>query len=986
MVKEKYFYMGKEITEGCFMPVGRESNPFGPKYTEVRANISGPVADVKVIQKFHNEFSETIEAVYVFPLPTDSAVAELEIKIEERIIKSEVKERTEARRIYEEARDDGRHGALLEQERPNIFTMSVANIKPSQEMLVTLRYYETVKYEDGEYEFVFPTTITPRYSPDGKEEIITPRIAGKEINIFVNLDTGFETGDVTSQSHRLFIQEKGTSKREIQLAKEGEVPNKDFVLKYSSMGEKLESHILFYRKEFKPGTFLLHMTPKVDYGPEEMIKREMVFVLDRSGSMDWDNVGNGSAMDQAKKAVKSCLRTLRSGDCFSIVPFDDQIEYLCEESLEFNEENLKKADDYLDTISARGGTEILPAMKYALKLKGRKNSIRQIIFLTDGSVSNEDEILREVKKVLGKSRIYTFGIGDAVNRYLLDKMAESGRGAVQYLLSNKDIEESIQKFSNQTAFPILCDISLDWQDVSVADVYPCLIKDLFFGEVLQITGRFHSDGKGKAIVKFRTGEGEVKQEIEIELPEKDETYPALETLWARKRIDILLDRERDNPKEKHSIREEIISIAMKYHLMSPYTSLVAVEKEKDGEKEEIRSMDIPVEKPEMQEMEKCIAPPPCPAPAIRGGAGYGASMATMSRMMSPVQAQFGAVPSAPPPGGPAKRRMAPAKPAFMAPPPEPADKECEADNFALPEPLADFCFDADDALCEEEPDLALCCMEVCDEADVYVEEEECRCREYEKAEDMEPPEPMAKDMAVSEKKVSAKCDKGQPDIKFQMETSLKWLIRNQKADGSWSNESDIDKKIMSTAFGILAFIGQGHTNKTGNYKPQIGKAIAFIESNMEKSSPLSKALSSWIFFELYNITGKKKEKTDGEKMLGELKETWKSYITPMDCMFAGLSAKSAVKSGLAVKEDFSEAEQWISNISAEDNHNETINLFIKVLRGNKDPLHILSDNYNNSGNDAGTINIGGINILDGTAVGLFIMSWESSGLIARQEG
>lgn len=279
MLTDDIFFMGRKITEGTVIPAGIENITLPLKYTEVKANIIGLLADVKVIQKFHNDLDKNIEAVYIFPLPSDSAVHSLEIKINERIIKSEIKEKEEAKRVYEQAKNEMKQGAILEQERPNLFTMSVANIEPGQEIFIKLEYYETIVYEEGEYKFVFPMTITPRYTPGGvtDSERISPsfqspeKSGGREINIFIDLDAGFPIGEITSPTHLLYIEEKSENIRKIQLAREGEIPDKDFILKYSSTGEKVEQHLTFYREEGKAGTFMFHLTPKIDYGPEEML-------------------------------------------------------------------------------------------------------------------------------------------------------------------------------------------------------------------------------------------------------------------------------------------------------------------------------------------------------------------------------------------------------------------------------------------------------------------------------------------------------------------------------------------------------------------------------------------------------------------------------------------------------------------------------------------------------------------------------------------
>jgi len=614
------WYQKTAVTEGTLAVTNMENTVLPLKYTEVKADITGMLADVKVTQKFQNELSENIEAVYMFPLSSGSAVQEFEIVIGERVIKSVVKERKEARRTYEKAKQAGKKAGLLEQERPDIFTVSVANIEPGQDILVNIRYYETIKYEDTEYEFVFPMAITPRYAgkdskgvPESLEGKISPPIlppakdGGREVKIFINLDAGFPTGEISSPTHSISVREKDGGKKEIEFAKEKEIPNKDFVMKYASTGEKMERALAFYREEGKAGTFMLHLTPKMDYGPEEMVKREMIFVLDRSGSM------GGEPIKQAKSALKDCLRTLRGGDFFSVITFDDTLECFSEKSLEFNEENLEKADRFIDDIDARGGTEILSALKKAFQMPETKDCLRQIVFLTDGAVWGEEESLKEINKNLGKSRVFTFGIGPCVNRYFLSKLALLGRGTCYFITDVRQIKEEIEAFSKQVSCPILSDLALEMEDANIFDIYPDPVPDVYFGQVLCLLGRFHSSGKVKGRLTGRTGQGNFEEEFTVELPEKENTHPVIETIWARKHIDVLLDLQRREPQKKAEIRDEIIGIGLKYHLMSPYTSLVAVEEgeeDKNKDKKEPVKIDVPQILPEGLEHNAFTAPLP----------------------------------------------------------------------------------------------------------------------------------------------------------------------------------------------------------------------------------------------------------------------------------------------------------------------------------------------------------------------------------------
>ncbi|MEQ8170418.1 MAG: ATPase, T2SS/T4P/T4SS family [Candidatus Eremiobacterota bacterium] len=604
--KEVPYYNKEKITEGTMFVKDIKNFSLPLKYTEVRAAITGMISDVTVTQKFYNELSQNIEAIYMFPLPHESAVHDFEIIIDKRVIKSEIKEREEARRTYEKAKREMKKAGLLEQERPNIFTVSVANIEPGKEILVNLRYSETLKYEDGTYEFVFPMTITPRYGgedskgvPDFLEGKNSPPIippqedGGREVKIFINLHAGFEP-DITSPTHKIFIEEKNGEERHIELSQEGEIPNKDFVLNYKSKGEKMEHSFTFYREEGKSGTFMFHITPKIQYGPEEMLKREIIFVLDRSGSM------SDGPMEHAKKAIKNCLKTLREVDTFSIIAFDNTVESMSEELLPLNRSNILLAKQFLKGINSRGGTEILLALKHALAVPVNKGYLRQIVFLTDGAVWDEDSSLKEILKNLGNSRIFTFGIGPSVNRYFLSKIAELGRGTCHFITATEEIEEAIEKFSIQTSCPIASDLSLEWEGAGISDTYPFPVPDIYFSEVLCLTGRFHSSGKAKATLCGIKGTGDFKEEFFVELPEKDEKYPVIETIWARRSVEALMDKIRENPAQKAEIRDEIIGIALKYKLMTPYTSLVAVEQdiEEEREKKEIIKIDVPQVLPE----------------------------------------------------------------------------------------------------------------------------------------------------------------------------------------------------------------------------------------------------------------------------------------------------------------------------------------------------------------------------------------------------
>jgi len=864
-------YKDREITEGIMLIKGRTDLSLSLKYTEVEVKIKGMIAEILVTQKFQNEFQENIEAIYIFPLPEDSLVTSLEIKTEKRLIFTEVKEKKSA-------------GYDKKGETSAPLIISPGMIEQGEEILVSLKYSEIIKYRNGEYEFIFPMRSLSGQSETGNgSSVSAPLPSGKErpVSIFISLDADFEIDEVTSPSHILDIQEKGPEKREIRLAKKGEPLNKDFILKYSSQGEKPERSLFFFRKHDNPGVFIFHITPKADWRPEEMIKREIIFVIDRSGSMA------GSPINQAKNSLKASLRTLREGDIFSIITFDDRIEYLSEKSLEFNKENLYLADNYINTISARGFTDILGAMGKALGMPVKEEYLRQIVFLTDGAVSNEEKVIEEIQKILGNARIFTFGIGNAVNRYLLDKMAEMGRGKVEYLSLNENIEEAIQKFANQASFPVLTDISLEGDDTS--HIYPAPVPDLYFGEILCITGLFHSSGRSNLRLKGKTRGGEFIEELEVNFPLEREEISALETIWAKTHIEHLLKREKDMPSEKQQIRQEIISTSMKYHIISPWTSPVVMEK-RGGERK--IPLHIPSIWPERQEPELPV---------------------TSERPALNIKSPLMSLPF------PSSARESPLRPGFRA---EGALSSGHSNSVTGVKTYTD---------------------------------------------------------SFSKSMKDKTAGPGEEDI--IRELTLRWLIRNQNADGCWSDETNQEKRIISTSLALLAFIGHGHTDKRGNYKPHLSKAIFYIKNNMDKLWGTSFALSCSVFFEIYRISPGKKEKWDALEALERLKYRMEDFKTDMEHFFALFAAERAIKAGIAGKKDFQESDRWPEKKNTVDILNITtledlLLLLMAYLSGKEETLNSLENYRIKTGDEAGSIKIGNLTSLDSTAIGAFMLSGE----------
>lgn len=650
----------RNIGEGMLFIHGQETTLPLTK-TQVWGRVNGLLAEVRVAQTFRNNCAQTIEAIYVFPLPQRAAVHSLKMIVGDREIDGEVREREEGRQAYEAAKNGGVAALLLEQERPNIFTVSVANIRPDEEIVVDLRYHEKIVCQDGEYRFLFPLVVSPRYCPPDRsheretvadsERIAPPLLppgmrSGHTVAIELDIDAGLPIDKMKCLAHQIDIARVGDSKAHVALRRQDEIANKDFVFVYRLAGAGVATAFFTNRRPSQPGYFLAHVEPPRYDDKVEPAKREMIFVIDRSGSM------GGTSIVQARRALRSSLRAINPGDTFTIIPFDDVVEKFSPQALPFTQEQLDAADRYIDTIEARGGTDILPALQTALRLPQDRGRLRLVVFLTDGSVGNEDEVLRGVKKELAHARIYTFGIGSAVNRYLLEKLAQVGRGFFESVMPQDDIEEVVRRFGNKIAMPYWTDVELEWQGTKVADVYPTALPDLFIGESLWVVGRYLGEGSGKLVVKGKQNGKPVRYECPVDLPVTDDRFACLPMVWARCRIDHLNDLERENKKGKSRYRDEIISLALEYGVASNYTSLVAVEKKKmgnDGDNQErCIPVHVPTELPDGMDYQALFG---------KGGGGSNANMTRAGGYGAGAAAMYNLLCASPAPTGTASNAM-----------------------------------------------------------------------------------------------------------------------------------------------------------------------------------------------------------------------------------------------------------------------------------------------------------------------------------------
>lgn len=610
------------ITEGRLDAMDAKGKALGAcplKHTEVTADIAGFIARVTVRQQFHNPFPEKIEAVYVFPLSQDAAVDRMTMKIGARTIRGQIKERGEARAIYEKAKARGNVASLLDQERPNIFTQAVANIEPGQEVDIVISYSETLKWKDGEYEFSFPMVVGPRYMPgqptgpattgwaepttavpDANK--ISPPVtpegtrAGHDISITVILDAGLPLRRIDSRQHEIDVTrpEGDKSRATIKLRERRTIPNKDFVLVYQTATDEIADAVLTHTDQ-RGKFFTMVLQPPKRVRTPLIVPKEIIFAIDKSGSM------SGFPIETAKKAMKLCVEGMHERDTFNLICFEGGVSFCFPKSVANTPENQQQALGYLGSLQGGGGTEMMKAIDACLSGQDDPNRVRIVCFMTDGLVGNDMAILDAVKRNAGTARVFSFGIGRSVNRYLLDGMARAGRGEVHYILSERDALGAAERFYERVRTPVLTDVKLDFGSLKVSEVYPQQIPDLFSSAPIVIKGQYGAAGEGLITLRGTTGEGAFERKIRVTLPDAEPKNDVLAPLWARAKVEDLMNRDlaavqRGQPNP--AVKEEMLGLGLRYDLLTQFTSFVAVEEQTVTAGGQPKTVAVPVEMPE----------------------------------------------------------------------------------------------------------------------------------------------------------------------------------------------------------------------------------------------------------------------------------------------------------------------------------------------------------------------------------------------------
>jgi len=602
-----------------------KGNPlvFPLKYTDVQAKVTGNVSRVEVTQTFENPFSTPLEATYIFPLPDEAAVDNMEIRIGDRTIKGNIKKRQEAVAIYEQAKKQGRTAGLLEQERANIFTQSLANIQPGEQIDVIIRYTDSLKFVGGSYEFVFPMVVGSRYIsgttidentvgggsapapmtlnkdtdlvPDASRlnaPILPPGTrSGHDINVTVDIEAGVEIKDVHSPSHQIQLERQDQRMR-VTLSRRDTIPNKDLILRYQVAGDRTQTTVLS-QTDNRGGHFAVYLIPAIEYNPDQFVPKDVVFLIDTSGSQ------SGEPLTKCQELMRRFINGLYPHDTFTIIDFSDTTRQLSPVPLANTAQNRNRAIKYINQLNASGGTQLMRGIQAVLNFpEVDPGRLRSIVLLTDGYIGNENQILAEVQRYLKLgNRLHSFGTGSSVNRFLLNRIAEIGRGISRIVRYDEPTEELAEQFFGQINNPVLTNIHLYWQGEGEPPIiYPATPPDLFAEQPLVLFGCKKDARPGRLEVTGTIAGGQQYQQS-FELNFEDRGNPAIAQLWGRARIKDLMN-QMVKGETKVGV-ETVTDTALTYQLLSHYTAFIAVSDEvRVNPNNHSVSVQVPVEIPE----------------------------------------------------------------------------------------------------------------------------------------------------------------------------------------------------------------------------------------------------------------------------------------------------------------------------------------------------------------------------------------------------
>ncbi|OAI46625.1 hypothetical protein AYO43_05915 [Nitrospira sp. SCGC AG-212-E16] len=590
-----------DVTEGTLLFKTNQLGRYTPApilKTDVQIAVTGIIARATVRQEFTNpseKKGDWLEGVYVFPLPETAAVDHLRMHVGERIIEGHIKERAEAKKVYEKAKQEGKRTSLVEQERPNIFTTSVANIGPGERIIVEIEYQETLRYDQGQFQLRFPMVVGQRYipgtpviveeqDPKGSGTMldtdrvpdasrITPPVQKpgqwpiNPVSLSLSLTPGFPVAKVESLYHPIIVIPDPDGGYQISLKKDAVPADRDFQLTWSPAATKEPTATVFTEQRNGETFAMLMLVPPTqqnDAAPR--MPRDLTFVIDTSGSMA------GPSIEQAKASLTAALTRLTTQDRFNVIQFNNTVRSLFSSPQPVTTAAMRKAIRYVEGLSADGGTDMLPALRQALKSSQDITRLQQIILITDGQVGNEDELFELLHHRLGSRRVFTIGIGSTPNSHLMRKTAEFGRGTFTYVGNVSEVKDTLDALFKKLEHPVLSDIRLDRAGWTALEHYPSRIADLYEGEPIVLAAKATSVPE-QALLQGHMGTQAWSLPVSMK---QATTWGGLSVYWARQKISALMD-EAFTGTDDETIRKGVLDVALAHHLVSKYTSLVAVD-------------------------------------------------------------------------------------------------------------------------------------------------------------------------------------------------------------------------------------------------------------------------------------------------------------------------------------------------------------------------------------------------------------------------
>ncbi|MFY8326476.1 marine proteobacterial sortase target protein [Pseudoalteromonas sp. ZZD1] len=556
--------------------------------SDAKMTVTGLINHVIVTQHYRNENPFAVNARYVFPLPDESAVHAMTMRIGERIIKGQIDKKEQAEQRFQQAKKAGKQAAIVRQQRANMFTTNVANINPGETVIIELEYQEVIDYRSGTFALRFPTTITPRYHPfngelsatnlEDNNAINTPLVPNGwlspiyqksiesasergKFSLTINIDVGLELVDIESKYHQIAVTNPQFGHYQIALD-EGNAVNRDFLLEFKPL-QKEQAQAAYFTEQLENGErygLLMLMPPDDHFTQTQRLPREMVFVIDTSGSM------HGQSMEQAKSALYYALSLLDANDSFNIIGFDDQVAPMSEYSVAANDFNLRRAKRFVYNLQADGGTNIAGALDAVLDNSEQDGFVRQVVFLTDGSVGNEAELFTHIRMQLGDTRLFTVGIGSAPNSYFMRRAADVGRGTFTFIGSTHDVQPKMQQLFNKLAHPAITQLTLQSNDKQL-EYWPSPLPDLYFSEPVMVAIKLTSNDKVSLL--GQTAQGPLNLKLNAQ---QGQNAVGISRLWARQKIKSLLLYN-----DKQIVKEQVQNLALEHQLLSPFTAFVAIE-------------------------------------------------------------------------------------------------------------------------------------------------------------------------------------------------------------------------------------------------------------------------------------------------------------------------------------------------------------------------------------------------------------------------